>query len=293
MSLKIGFLQDFNILAVRGGAEMNDAAMFQEGLRRGHKLTLFNPDTAYCDQDAVIISNCVSFDRFRLKNIINSTKVVWFFHDYIFCRFRLFYPVTEQCKVCGYKNYWLELFKKAKLLIWLSQLHREMTLKSLPELENIPYALIPSAIDPDPFLKEQPRLVRKPAYLSVNTLYEFKGRQNILRWAEEHPQEELHILSDVACYEQFGHNVTILPPMPYDMMPSVYSEYQNYLELPSTPQPFNRTVVEAKLSGCKVHTNALMGCASWDWFDSAPVVIAGKLKKAPEDFWRAVEGSIK
>lgn len=294
MSLKIGFCQDYNIFSVSGGAEMNDAAMFQEGLRRGHNMTLFNPDTPYSDQDLVIISNCVTFDRFRLKNIANSTKIVWFFHDYIFCRFRLFYPVAEQCKVCGYKNYWLELFKKAKLLIWLSPLHRDMTLKSLPEISSIPFALIPSAIDPDPFLmKSDVPVTKKPAYLSVNTLYEFKGRENILRWAKEHPKEELHILSKVECYEQFSHNVTVLPPMSYDMMPAVYREYENYLELPSTPQPFNRTVIEAKLSGCKVHTNALMGCTSWDWFDGDKETIAAALRAAPEQFWQAVERNAK
>lgn len=292
--MKIGFLQDYNIFAVQGGAEMNDRAMFEEGLKKGYNLTLFTPDAAYSDQDAVIISNCVSFDRFRLKNIANSAKTVWFFHDYIFCRNRLFYPVAEQCKVCGYKNYWLDLFKKAKLLIWLSPLHRDMTLRSLPELSQVPFALIPSAINPDSFLiKPESQAARSPAYLSVNTLYEFKGRENLLAWAKENPDKELHILSSVACYEQFPPNVTVLPQVLYDLMPGIYSGYDNYIELPSTPQPFNRTITEAKLSGCKIHTNELMGAASWDWFKQDKEAVAAALRAAPGQFWDATERAIK
>jgi len=292
--LKIGWLQDFNIFSVQGGAEMNDAMHFKEGLSRKHRITLFTSDSAFEEQDCIIISNCVTFDRFRLRNIVNSTpNIVFFFHDYIFCRFRLFYPVAEICKSCGYKNYWLELFKKAKLLIWLSPLHREATLASLPELAEKKFALIPSAIDPDLFLMMKPK-ERHPAYLSVNTLYEFKGKENLLRWARENPKETLHILSQAECYEQFPENVTVLPSLPYEKMPELYANYEYYIELPNTPQPFNRTCAEAKLSGCKILTNKLMGCASWDWFGNPDLnVIAEELKAAPKRFWEAIEERIK
>ena len=292
MGKKIGFIQDFNIFAYPGGAEMNDTAHFKEGLRRGYDMSLINPDTAFSEQSCLIISNCVSFDRHRLRDMVKGTKkVVWFFHDYIFCKYRLFYPAAGQCLSCGNIDYWRDLFSTASLFIWLSPLHRDMTLFALPELKNKPYALIPSAVDPDRFIVDENKPVdpRKKAYLSVNTLYEFKGKANILRWAADNPDKELHILSAAECFEQFPGNVTVLPPATYDQMPEIYRDYENYLELPSRAAPYNRTVVEARLSGCKIHTNKLMGAASWDWFDKDLSVIAERLKAAPGEFWQSIE----
>ncbi len=289
--MKIAWLQDQDIFAFPGGAEMNDAAHFREGLRRGHDLYLVGPQVPFSQPEALIVSNCLSFDRKRLTDMIDSAPAVFFFHDYIFCKYRLFYPYTEKCGSCDSTRWWLELFLKAKLLIWLSPLHRNATLLALPELENIPYALIPSAINPERFLKEK-EVIRQDAYLSVNSLFPFKGRENIIAFAEKHPDRLFHIISQEEETNLHG-NIVVLPPQTYDLMPKVYRLYKYYLELPATPQPFNRTCVEAKLSGCKIITNDLMGATSWPWFKEDAGYIAEELRAAPTRFWTAVERALK
>lgn len=289
--MRINWLQDYDIFSFQGGAEMNDAAHFAAGLRRGHELRLIGPTHPFFTADAQIISNCVQFDHERLKNMVNSVPTVFFFHDYIFCKYRLFYPMIEHCGTCEYAKWWLDLFMKAKLLIWLSPLHREATLVAFPDLKNREFALIPSAINPDKFINNK-EITRQDAYLSVNSLAPFKGRDNLITYASLHPEMLFHIVSQDQEPDLPG-NMLILPPQTYDGMPKIYRMYKNYIELPSTPQPFNRTVVEAKLSGCKVITNKLMGAVSWPWFQEGPEHIAAMLRCAPDNFWTAVERSVK
>ncbi len=289
--MRIAWLQDYDIFSFPGGAEMNDASHFREGLKRGHDLFLVNPQTPYSQPDTLIISNCVSFDRKRLADMVNSAPTVFFFHDYIFCKYRLFYPMIEHCGTCENSKWWLELFMKAKLLIWLSPLHREATLVALPELAEKKYALIPSAINPERFLGKDIN-PRQEAYLSVNSLYPFKGRANLITYATLHPDILFHVVSPEPESELPG-NMLVLPPQTYDQMHNVYRSYKYYIELPSTPQPYNRTIVEAKLSGCKVITNQLMGAASWPWFKESLEIIADELRKATTQFWNAVEEVLK
>lgn len=270
---------------------MNDAAHFAAGLRRGHELKLIGPTHPFFKADAQIISNCVQFDHERLKNMVSSVPTIFFFHDYIFCKYRLFYPMAEKCRDCESTQYWKDLFLQARLLIWLSPLHRQATLIALPELENKEFALIPSAINPDDFLSENKE--RLDAYLSVNSLMGFKGRDNLLKFVAANPDKQFHFITSGVTQDELPGNACLLPPLTYDQMPQLYANYKYYIELPETPQPFNRTVVEAKLAGCKVITNKLMGAASWPWFQERPEYIAEMLRRASDNFWSAVERSVK
>ncbi|MDP3732539.1 MAG: hypothetical protein Q8R31_05940, partial [Candidatus Omnitrophota bacterium] len=121
--------------------------MYITGLRRGHDIELIVPDTMGDSQmDRVaIVSNATAFNP---EYIGSYEKHVWFIHDMAnLCKFRLFYPVRKKCKSCPRKDSWIPLMLKAKLIIWLSPLHRQAWLWSAPELANVPYALIPSAIN--------------------------------------------------------------------------------------------------------------------------------------------------
>jgi len=288
--MRILWLQDYDIFSFQGGAEMNDAIHFAEGMRRGHDMKLINASSPFWQADLLIISNCVSFDKTRIANMVKSTPTVFFHHDYIFCKYRLYYPMIEFCGKCENAKFWLELYLQAKLNIWLSPLHREATLVALPELTESKYALVPSAIKPEPFINH-PDLPRLDAFLSVHSLMPFKGMDNMLNFAALHPENQFHVINPEQI--QVPGNMRIIPPVTYNEMPKLYHSYKYYIELPSTPQPFNRTVAEAKLSGCKVITNKLMGAASWDWFKEDSETMATHLLDAPNKFWTAIEEAVK
>lgn len=290
--MRITWLQDYDIFAFPGGAEMNDAAHFAAGLRRSHDIKLLMPQMAFYKPELLIVSNCINFDRKRLADMVNAVPTVFFFHDYIFCKYRLFYPAADKCQSCKFAKYWKDLYLKAKLLIWLSPLHREVTLKAMPELESSKYALVPSAINPDLFLfAESSKRFEASTYLTVNTLAPYKGRDNIIKFANAHPEIQIHAIA-AEILDKVPGNITLIPVAGYNQMPALYSQYKTYLELPTTPQPFNRTVIEARLSGCSVITNELLGAASYGWFKCDGPVIADQLRSAPDLFWKNIEEAI-
>jgi hypothetical protein len=291
--MRVAFIQDYDIFSFGGGAEMNDAAHFTEGLKRGYDMNLLGPTHPYARYDLLIASNFTMFDFGRIKNMVDRTPTVFFFHDYIFCNHRLYYSMNDKCSGCLKVKDHLEIYLKAKLLIWLSPLHRDATLHCMPELKNSKYALIPSAIRPDLFLHtgdSVPLENRNDSYLSVNSMYYFKGRENLVKYIKSHPEINFTIVGK----EQVKGlpNVFPIEYLDYADMPKVYASHKKYIELPNTPQPFNRTVIEAKLSGCKIITNKLMGCASWDWFQEDKYTIAHKVREAPINFWNAIEEAL-
>ena len=133
--MKILWVQDYNIMAYAGGAERNDLRIVHEGIRRSHDITM----DFEAEYDLAIISNCVTIDKEIMEKIYEK-PYIFFFHDYIFCRWRLFYPMLEKCRTCAFASKWKKDFLKAKKLIFLSPLHRESHYFAMPELKKIPHA---------------------------------------------------------------------------------------------------------------------------------------------------------
>ena len=288
--MKIFWLQDFDIFNIQGGAEMNDKEHFKEGIKRNHDLDMLYPSNVFVRPDLLIISNCVIFDKKRLSDMCAKTPHVFFFHDYIFCKYRLFFPLAKKCDTCISRDYWLSMFKTSKLIIYLSPLHKYIHEEFFPELKEVPSVIVPSAIRPGRFTKTY-NVPRQPFYLSVHGLLDFKGKNNLLDYMGSHPYEEFHVIHPDPNFKNLPGNCKIIPPMRNELMPELYHKYDNYIELPDTPQPFNRTVCEAKLSGCKVITNGLMGAASFDWFNNTKL-LEDNLRNAPKLFWDSIERAV-
>ncbi len=290
--MKIAWIQDLNIFSIGGGAQLTDLGHFKEGLRRGYDIRLVLPDSDaavpfWCD--LVIVSNCVNFSHEFFKDLVNKgKKLMWFFHDY-FCKWRLFFPMLEKCRNCYLKPRWLPILTKSPLLIWLSPLHRESWLWTYPELKDMPYVNIPSAIDPNQFVNLG--LERKGVVCSSGLLL-FKGRANVLRWAQEHPDTPITFMG--------GNDLPMepLPPNCKDIgyyshmgMNEAFNQFETLLHLPNTPQPFERIIAEAYLGGCKIKGNRLVGALSYDWFTSREKV-ADRVRRAPTDFWDSIEKAL-
>lgn len=285
--MKIFWLQDYNIFSFQGGAEMNDKEHFKEGIKRGHDLDLLNSQQTFTRPDLLIISNCTQFDNKRLADMCAQTPHVFFMHDYIFCKHRLFFPMAEKCNTCVARKYWLSLFSTSKLIVYLSPLHKMIHEEYFPELKDVKSVIVPSALVTKNFT-DRKFVIRSPHYLSVHGLLGFKGRDNLIKYMKDHPYEEFHVVHPDKNDSGLPSNCKLLEPVRYESMPELYQRYEYYIELPDTPQPFNRTVCEAKLSGCKVVTNGLMGAASFDWFSDRKLLIEN-LDNATKLFWDSIE----
>jgi len=291
--MRFTWMQDLDLMSLGGGAQLTDRVHFVEGIRRGHDMSIITPqadlDNLFADDSPVIVSNIMAGFRVGLfQQLVEKKKsCVWFFHNHQpLCKYRLFYPMLEKCKSCYRRENWLPIFLEAKLLIWLSPLHRESWLWACPELEQKPYAIVPSPIDSSQF--HDMKLPRE-GVVCVTSLFEFKGRGNVLHWAEEHPDQKITCVGgNPIPGEPLPPNCHEVGQVPPWRMNELYNEHKAFLHLPGTPQPFDRTVAEAYLAGCEIIGNKLIGALSYDWFRSREKV-AEHCGSSSKLFWGKIE----
>lgn len=292
--MKFTWIQDLDFMSQSGGAQNTDKVHFLEGIRRGHDMSILTPQAdsniLLTDDSPVIISNMMAGFRLELfQQLVERRKpCIWFFHDYQpLCKYRLFYPMLGKCKSCHRKENWLPIFLEARLLIWLSPLHRESWLWSCPELEQKPYAIVPSPIEPSQFYDMK---LPREGIICVTSLFEFKGRKCVLQWAKDHSDQKITCVGgNPLPGEPLPPNCRDVGQIPPWQMNETYNKHKMFLHLPATPQPFDRTVPEAYLAGCDVIGNKLVGALSYDWFRSRGEV-AEHCGSSSRLFWEKIEG---
>ena len=110
--------------------------------------------------------------------------------------------------------------------------------------------------------------------VAVESLHAFKGRDQIIQWAEDHPDVSIDLVGGNPEPEiPLPSNCKDVGLVPSNKMNWMYNHYEVFLHLPQNPSPFDRTVVEAYLAGCKVIGNRLIGALSYDWFKSREEVV--------------------
>ena len=61
------------------------------------------------------------------------------------------------------------------------------------------------------------------------------------------------------------------------------AKYEKIVYLPKVPESFSRLAVEAKMVGCKLITNKLIGCSYEEWFSDTPTDIIKKMNSARKE----------
>lgn len=276
---------------------MNDKNHIMEGWRRGHEIEIGTPrnfvNVAEKSFDFAVVSNVAKFPREEVTRIAASGDYAVFHHDFVaLCRYRLHFPGIDRCskKGCESMQVWGPIVENASLNIALSPLHREILQRY--HGEDSEWVEVPSAIDPQPFMSVKDR--EGEDVLAVNPS-SYKGKENVMKWANENPDEKVTLLGGdteegAGGDGGFPPNCEVKPPAPYSEMPEVYSSHKKVIHLPRTVDPFCRVAVEAVLSGCELVTNKNTGATSYDWFGDRED-IATEVQNAPKKFWKEVENA--
>lgn len=289
---RVVWFQDYNPLSFGGGAQLTDRAYITEGLKQAYDIIILTPELQnqiiLTKDDFLVYSNTAMFDPAKLAAAPNKYAV--FHHDWVQsrCKWRLYFPMSEKCMAdCPHAPIWKPVLEKAVLNIFLSPLHYRLVKEYFGDSVG-PYVLAPSVVNPDHFFDH-----KKPGRkgtCSLNGLITFKGRAQQLEYAKQHSDESITFGGDNdRPQEPLPPNCKFVGPVAEGNLPKFYNEFEWFNELPDTPQPMNRTAIEARLCGLKVRTNALLGAASWPWFTSGVDVIAQKMRDAPGEFWKGVE----
>jgi len=291
--MKVAFLQDMDFHIHKGGAELSDSFVFNEGLRRGYDMRLVLPEsfskTIVDQSDMFIISNATRFRKEDLLYIAQNKPCVMYLHDYFpLCNYRLYFPMISKCTKCKNKPFAEALLTKSILNVFLSPLHLKAFSSIIPSIRDHPYHLHPSTIDVDLFRPNNGIKRLENTALAVNP-FTFKGLENLIAYKKENPDIEYHWLGhsdqpDKLEKSGWKH----LPRVLHEDMPKLYSTYQYYVHLPNSPQPFERTICEAYMCGCSLIVTPLIGAMSYDWFVSREEV-RKHVKDPHKQFWEAVE----
>lgn len=283
--MKIAWVQDLSPWTELGGAQLTDKAHIIAGIKRGHDIEIILPGTVSAFQewaDLIIVSNATMFPIAMFQNF--TKPYVFFVHDYWpLCKLRLYYPMLDKCRVCYPSLDWRAIFEKSKLIVWLSPLHRESWLFTFSELEKHEYALVPSPVSPDDFYDM--KLERKGA-IAVHSGVDFKGKERFVEWCVEHPDVPVTL---VGPGDNLPPNVTRIEHVLYTKINELYNRHEYFVHLPMNPMPFDRTVAEAYLAGCKIIANKNVGALSWEQFYQSREHVERLLRASSAMFWDKIE----
>lgn len=117
-----------------------------------------------------------------------------------------------------------------------------------------------------------------------------KCRDNVLDYLKSNSHLKFFIASDVVLA---GKNVFSLGKINYTKMCEYYPMYETVFHCPLEKCAGERILFEAIMSGCKVITNENAFHTSWDFDWRNDAVLRPILKKAPYEFWAAIDGVIR
>jgi hypothetical protein len=106
-----------------------------------------------------------------------------------------------------------------------------------------------------------------------------KGQQILREWSDTHEPVDVY---GAGAYTPHGPNLRQCGPLAPEDVPAVLWQYERFVFLPTAPEPFGRTVIEAHYAGCDLVVNRQVGALHY--LEREPE----KLATAAEDFWDLV-----
>ena len=299
--MKVAWVADFNPFAGEGsGAELSEKVVIEEGIKKGFDISLCLPNTPAMNEvhkaDLAIIGNASRFPQQYLAKISETTEYCVFLHDmFPICSYRAFFPDLKKCKTtCPNLDFTKKLLLNSSLNIFLSPLHYRVWCRVIPELKNIEHYLhVPTVkIKPIDGVQRIPNSV-----VGINVLWTFKGVENVLAYATEHPELTFTFYGGTdnpKILNTLPKNCVAMGRIPQEEMPGIYSQAQSFIHLPSYVMAAERTVIEAKL--CKVPSlilNKLVGVVSYPQFKKLDYGDFVKwVGNSANRFWKAVEKEV-
>jgi len=156
-------------------------------------------------------------------------------------------------------------FKHSFLNVFISPAHYANFKKCLGSAAE-PHFILPPPIDTE-FFYPREEVTRKPKTVVNLTgrLVSSKGLMNVYKWAAANPDYKVNVYTKYAegtsgKVLETKNNITIHKPVPYALLPYIYSEHEYVLHLPEDWEAAGRTLVEGLLCGWTLVEGLLCGC---------------------------------
>lgn len=252
--MNVAFIYDPGCLdGTRGGAEL---AMDELVLAAPEKVKI----TELRHAETVVIGNCVRVPD-DLTDRLKGKRVIRYHHD-------LARDESPQLR---------EWLNENAEHIFTSPLHRDLY-GGHPDAALIPPASNLADFRPNRQTRRHPN---RKGIVTVGS-WQGPGKGGNLVADEIDRRNETVDCYGPGQFPPLGPHINHCGPVAHADLPSVLWQYEEFIFLPSVPEPFGRCVAEAWAAGCAVTTNDMVG-AKW-WIENEP----DKLWTAAEDFWGLV-----
>ena len=267
-----------------GGAELTDesaisASPWPVSLKTFKTLAL-EGTTALNDFDVIVVANSETASPEQLQQIASTERHVTFEHDLRICRWRGNFPSGRDFVHRTLQRCWCPhtaqraLFERARGTIFLTRLqeryYRDNAFFSCGATRVLGSSLFgPALLDKPTSGTAASSRNQTTVFASPNPI---KGYRQALRYCEKRGivPSEIRGLAPEQVLEHFA-------------------SMRSFVYLPIGPEWAGRMVVEARLLGCSVVVNDLVGVAGEDFWRGSRDQAVGFLSDGPKRFWRFVE----
>ena len=279
--MKILLVSDFGIRHSLGGAQRSNQLILDEGIERGHDISIYHYDTdqsvLWDNYDLVISSNLEIISRTNpmiLQYCVTSPNHVRLEHD--FCRY-LDNNIREYLYTSCVKTFFLTNYHYKKFVEYYGDY-----------FENV-------EIVPDPISKHRfydMGLERKDDILYVGFMHPLKGTDNFINYVINNTDKTFTVAGwGDSRYEDFmksASNVNFFGKIDYADMVQLYNSHKQMYYNPDFDEPFCRAVGEALMCGVDIigDSNKI---GSLYMYQDDPASFADQCDNAAKTFWEILE----
>jgi GT2 family glycosyltransferase len=252
--MNIIFIADYFVEHILGGGELNNEELITMLSAKGHTVKKYQSQVITPQflkanlNNFFIVSNFVNLS-FKAREILTQKcRYIIYEHDHKYlskrdpAKYKDFKaPQTDIVNFYFYKN--------AQAVLCQSKFHKDIIEKNL-HLDNI---------------------------INVGgNLWSLKSLEKMRSFSEQPKNDKCSILNSPIPHKntegaiQYANakkiNYELIANSNYDQFLESLGKNKKFLFLPKTPETLSRVIVEARMMGCSVLTNNLVGAASEDWF---------------------------
>ena len=279
--MKILLVSDFGIKHSLGGAQRSNQLILDEGIERGHDISIYHYDTdqsvLWDNYDVVISSNLEIISRTNpmiLQYCTTSPNHVRLEHD--FCRY-LDNNIREYLYTSCVKTFFLTNYHYKKFVEYYGDYFKNVE------------------IVPDPISKHRfhdMELERKDDILYVGFMHPLKGTDNFINYVINNTDKTFTVAGwGDSRYEDFmksTSNVNFFGKIDYADMVQLYNSHKQMYYNPDFDEPFCRAVGEALMCGVDIIGDSDKIGSLYMYRDD-PVGFADKCDNAAKTFWEILE----
>jgi GT2 family glycosyltransferase len=265
--VKFIIVNDFLSSEVLGGAEINNKILCEELLKRNHqcmekKSSLITEDFIKQNEETYFIISNFCFIKHDLVDKIKKLKYVIYEHDHKYLATRnpaLYQNFTAPKDQIIFRDF----YKKAKAVFCQSKFH-SLIVKNNLNIDNIINLSgnLWSNADFD-FMENMLTVQKKNVFSILDSKTPHKNTFGAIKYCRNKDYELVSSTDQHQFLKSIGSN-------------------SKFCFLPKTPETLSRVVVEARMMGCEVHVNNLVGATSEPWFSLKGLDLINAMREKKE-----------